>query len=166
MCPSAGFYDRRRTFPGEFLLPEELEDRNVIAVAHLLRMNPAFHVIGDATVLGRRGGQAPLPGRPLCPPAVFLDGMPMEYDPETGLRDDGLPTPFTIVKPDPLSAVEIYSGALVPAQFYNHGACGAVVMWTIQGELAPGEPEPTRSGIRRFAMALATAAGLHIMFGG
>ncbi|MEX2531912.1 MAG: TonB-dependent receptor [Gemmatimonadota bacterium] len=145
-----GFYHRERYFHGEFMLRSEIEDRNPIVIPDLLRMNPAFRVVGTAepVVLGRGG----------CPPAVFLDGMRLEYT----IGDPTMPNPFNMVQPDQLAAMEVYAGAMTPAQFYTRGACGAVVMWTHQGDIGPGGAGQGR-GLRPLVWIVAIATGLHLI---
>ena len=145
-----GFYHRERYFAGEFILREDIEDRNPIVIPDLLRMNPAFRVVGTTqpVVLGRGG----------CPPAVFLDGMRLEYV----VGDETMPNPFTMVQPEQLAAMEVYAGAMTPAQFYTRGACGAVVMWTHQGDLGPGGAGRGR-GLRPLVWVAAIATGLHLI---
>lgn len=165
---TVGFFDRERYFDGDFFLREDIEDRNPLSVPDLVRGLPAFLVTGTTNpiIVGRDGPA--YPGRGPCPPAVFLDGMPIEYDPYAGrMADDNemdqLQNPFDLVNPDQLAAMEVYSSTSAPAQFYTRGACGAIVMWTLQGNLTPGEAAPTRSPMRRFLIAGAIVAGIHLI---
>jgi hypothetical protein len=145
-----GFYHRERYFAGEFLLREDIQDRNPLVVQDLVRMMPAFRVVGTANpvVLGRGG----------CPPAIFLDGIPLEYAP----GDESMPNPFNMVQPDQLAAMEVYPGSMTPAQFYSRGACGTIVMWTHQGDIGPEGGGRGRK-LSSLAWLLGIVAGLHII---
>jgi hypothetical protein len=128
-----GFYQRQRYFQGEFFLREHIEDRNPVVVQDLLRMVPGFHFRMDLrggsvtpVVFGGRGCPPEVPGCGGCHPAIFLNGMRMEYAP----GDPSIPDPFEMVPPDQLEAMEVYRGQMTPAQFNTGGACGAIAMWT------------------------------------
>lgn len=151
-----GFYDRQRAFRGEFFLREDIEDQNAVTVPELIRMNPAFHVTGTTPetvrIVSLRGGLNLLPGQDPCPPAVFLDGMLLEFD------------PWTIARPENLAAMEVYSGLMTPAQFYTRGGCGAIVMWTSQENERLGEVEEGgRDRHYLFATIAGVLATLHVL---
>lgn len=153
-----GFYQRQRYFTGEFFLREDIEDRNPIAVQDLIRMVPGFRVMGgvNPVVFGSRGCPPEICGG--CAPAVFLNGMRMEYAP----GDPTVPDPFQIVHPEQLEAMEIYSGQMTPVQFYTRGACGAIAMWTRTGDAQYDEEGP-RGRLRPALLAASLLVGLRLL---
>jgi hypothetical protein len=152
-----GFYLRQRSFHGDFFLREHIEDRNPIVVQDLLTMVPGFrldrarrHGTISPAVYGGRGG---------CLPAVFLNGMEMEYDP----GDPSMPDPFDMVQPEQLAAMEVYRGQMTPAQFYTRGACGAIVMWTRLGPDRYDDEVGPRDRRRPAALAGFLLVGLRLI---
>jgi hypothetical protein len=150
---TVGFYDRQQRWDGGFFLREDIEDRNPATVPELIRGNSTFQVRGRAPdnleIVSQRGGLGLIPGgQAACLPAIYVDGRLMADQ------------PWDLITPDRLVAMEVYSTSLTPAQFYSHGGCGSIVMWTMQGELASAEARPTRSAFRRFVVAGAISASL------
>ena len=152
-----GFFDREQNFDGHFFLREDIEDRNPVTVPDMIRGIPAFQVRDRAPdypeIVSQRGGLGLMPGGPPpCPPAFFLDGRRMEGP------------PWDLITPDQLGGMEVYSGMMTPAQFFTENACGAIVMWTIQGDLSPADSRRvTRSALRRVLVAAAISASLFAM---
>ena len=78
-----------------------------------------------------------------CPPLYWLDGQPLlgvPFDPE-------------VLPPNTIEAIEVYSSApTVPAQFrgpLGMEGCGAIVIWTRQGERAVRRPKISADSIQR-----------------
>jgi hypothetical protein len=123
------FEDRRKLGFGHFITAEEIEKRNEVYVADVIRREPsvgidehwpfaqvAVNMRGDASIIA-------IPGP--CPFQLFLDGVPMP--PGTNLMN--LPPPRD------LAGIEIYSGpATIPLQYkYGTASCGVILFWTKSG---------------------------------
>lgn len=107
----------RRQF-GQFLTRDDIERRNAVTVADLLRTVPGLEVLpsprGFGSIVRTTEG---------CTPMVYVDGVRYPLYGET--IDD-------IVNPTALEGIEVYAHAAeVPAEFQTPGAsCGAIVLWT------------------------------------
>jgi hypothetical protein len=116
-----GFLDRKRTSAGGYFIgPEQLAKRNATKFTDVLRTTPGLRVQesnGQAMITSTRSAQG---GGCVT---VYVDGAPwQQIDP--GDLD-------TFVQPNEIAAVEVYSGASIPAQFTTPGqSCSAVVVWT------------------------------------
>jgi hypothetical protein len=116
-----GFLDRKRTSAGGyFMSPEQLEKRNAMKFSDILRTTPGIRVTesnGQAMIASTRATTANG-----CV-TVFVDGSPWQQL-QPGDMD-------SFVQPNEVAAIEVYSGASVPAQFATAGQnCAAVVVWT------------------------------------
>lgn len=109
-----GFHERKDRGFGRFLSREDIEDRAPFRVSDLFRTMAGVDVQPSP---GGHGGRLLMRG---CEPAVYIDGVRTQE----GARfiDEYLST-------GELEAVEVYNVSETPAQF-QHGACGAVVLWT------------------------------------
>jgi len=136
----AGFYERRRSAIGHFLVRANLDQHPSE------RMTDAFYGISGVHVVCQRqampaGCDVQAPGattmfvQGVCKPSVVLDGVLLrsggvvKTDPRVGPVDqtvDQLLNPFNI------EAVEIYSSpAGVPVQFRGYlSPCGAILAWS------------------------------------
>lgn len=112
-----GFESRRRTLGGTFFSREEIESRVLLEFTDLLRMVPGARVVPVYPY----GHSVRFRGR--CVPEVWVDGTRVM---STSDLD-------SFLRPEDLEAVEVYSGAQLPAQF-GPSACGAIVVWTRTGE--------------------------------
>jgi hypothetical protein len=116
-----GFLDRKRTSAGGyFITQEDLDRRKPTKFSDVLRTTPGLRVTesnGQAMISSTRSAQG---GGCVT---VYVDGAPwQQLDP--GDLD-------TFVQPNEVAAVEVYSGASIPAQFVTPGqSCSAVVVWT------------------------------------
>jgi len=116
-----GFLDRKRTSAGGyFITQEDLDRRKPIKFSDVLRTTPGLRVTesnGQAMISSTRSAQ----GNGCV--TVYVDGAPwQQLDP--GDLD-------TFVQPNEVAAVEVYSGASIPAQFVTPSQnCSAVVVWT------------------------------------
>jgi hypothetical protein len=113
--------NRRRGF-GYFIDEDEIERRNPVYVADLLRMTPGVTVFP-----GGFGGAVRMRAssfeRAYCTPAVFLNGMLL-----SGIEDFGLDA---AVSPEEIRAMEVYSRtAGMPIQYQTMNGCGSIVIWT------------------------------------
>jgi hypothetical protein len=117
-----GFSDRKRSAAGGYFMdPDQLEKRRATMFTDLLRTVPGIRVSsagnGQATISSTRsatGGGCV---------TVWVDGAQWQSM-EPGDLD-------SFVRPDEVSAVEVYNGISVPPQFVTVGqSCAAVVVWT------------------------------------
>jgi hypothetical protein len=85
-----------------------------------------------------------------CLPGIFVDGVRIEQSPEVPVDD--------FFRADHLEGIEVYSSAArVPIEFQQGGrvACGAVLLWTRQGQPGGG-----RSGWWRWVAGLGAFGGI------
>lgn len=106
---------------GHFITRETLERRPQSRLSDLMRELPGILIFqsGPRAYAEVRGQN--------CSPAVYLDGMPFQLDPDVGLNQL-----FT----QDLEAVEVYRDNEVPGEFLQVGfkrPCLAIVMWTRRG---------------------------------
>jgi carboxypeptidase family protein/TonB-dependent receptor-like protein len=126
-----GFYERKERGAGHFLTRDDIEKRNPAMLTDMFRQLPGVRVeatssTGFQHVIRFRGnGKA-------CAPLAWLDGSPLsagEFD-------------LDALSPRSIEAMEIYPGpASVPLQYQSSRsiatACGAIVIWSREGELKP-----------------------------
>ncbi|MEO8334956.1 MAG: carboxypeptidase regulatory-like domain-containing protein [bacterium] len=117
-----GFTDRKRSAAGGYFMdPDMLEKRRATMFTDLLRTVPGIRVSssgnGQASISSTRsatGGGCV---------TVWVDGAQWQSM-EAGDLD-------SFVRPEEVSAVEVYNGISVPPQFVTVGqSCSAVVVWT------------------------------------
>jgi hypothetical protein len=118
----AGFERRRRTLGGTFMDRQEIEGRGALVFTDLLRMVPGARVVpvsyyGHGVLF--RGG---------CAPSIVIDGL--RLSPTRDLD--------ALLRPMDVEALEIYTGAFLPAEF-GPTPCGAIVVWTRRGEPTIGK---------------------------
>ena len=116
-----GFLDRKRNSAGGYFLgPEQLDKRNALKFSDILRATPGIRVSesnGQATITSSRSTQ----GNGCV--TMFVDGSQWQQIAPGDLD--------SFVQPNEVAAIEVYSGAAVPAQFATPGqSCAAVVVWT------------------------------------
>lgn len=132
-----GFYERRSQGFGHFFTRAQIERVNPSHLTDLFRRIPGMQLASTDVIqhaVRMRGARD-------CPPLLWLDGAPAaaaEYDLDT-------------IDPLSVEAMEVYSGpSEVPMQFQppmDVQACGAIVIWTRQGEpnhayaKAPADPD-------------------------
>jgi hypothetical protein len=127
----AGFYHRKNVGSGHFFTAADIDKRNPSRMSDMFQMLPSVRIvqtrgiIRNAIRFNRAGG---------CAPLTFLDGAPLtagEFD------IDGL-SPFSI------AAFEVYTGSIVPPQFHVAAMryCGAIVIWSKEGERRARRPAP------------------------
>jgi hypothetical protein len=108
------FERRLKSGFGHFLTPGDIAKRNAVQASELFRMIPGVRVAptrrGFGNTILLRG----------CAPTVYLNGMRMD-DRAAGEIDD-------LVTPSELTAIEVYTVASRPVEFYGNN-CGSVVIW-------------------------------------
>jgi hypothetical protein len=110
----AEFERRLKAGWGHILTPAQVADRHALNVSDLFRTMPGVRVSpsrGFGNVVLLRGG---------CLPTVYLNGMRM--------ADDAATTIDELASPDEITAVEVYTPAGRPAEFWGN-SCGTVVLW-------------------------------------
>ena len=129
-----GFYERKDRGMGRFMSRDDIERRNPFRVTDLFRT-----MAGIRVQPGQSGQQNRILLSRGCEPAVFIDGRRTSQ----GARfiDD-------LISTGDLEALEVYSPSQVPPQF-QHGTCGAVVLWT----RPPGTDEGNPFSWRRVLIA-------------
>jgi hypothetical protein len=119
-----GFFDRQKSSAGHFITPDEVKQAQPRVVTDLMFLVPGWQVqtnsSGLTVLLPPRSAYAE--GASACV-NVFLDGAlltrlaPGEFDSAIAARD--------------VVAMEVYSGASVPAEFAKAGQnCVTIVVWT------------------------------------
>ncbi len=142
-----GFYDRMQrvqkgAIVGEFITPEELDQRKPMQISHVLQGRRYVHVQRE----GMRG-RATVGGRGQCPMTILLDGHRMNnvLAPNQGRNEgrrmgggfqggDLTMSIDELVEGGSVAAVEIYpSTANAPAELIpltGGGSCGIIALWT------------------------------------
>lgn len=132
----AGFYQRRDVGAGHFFTAEDIEKRNPSNMSDMFRMipgvtihpNPYGMIKYQLRFRGARGG---------CAPLTWLDGSPLasgEFDIDN-------------LSPRSIEAFEVYTGSIVPPRFsvapgIGPRTCGAIVIWSKEGQRRPKRPTP------------------------
>lgn len=99
---------------GHILTPADIAKRNAIQASDLFRTIPGVRV---APTRNGFGNTVLVHG---CKPTVYYNGMRMD--------DDAASDIDMLVQPSELTAVEVYSSAGRPIEFYGN-SCGSVVLW-------------------------------------
>jgi hypothetical protein len=135
----AGFYQRRDVGTGHFFTAEDIEKRNPSQMSDMFRMipgvtiqpNPFGMIRQQLRFRGARGG---------CAPLTWLDGSPLasgEFDIDN-------------LSPRSIEAFEVYTGTIVPPRFtvspgIGPRTCGAIVIWSKEGQRRARKPTPSAS---------------------
>lgn len=125
---------RERTGFGHFIYGDDL-DFTASRPTELLRTIPGVILrrgAGPGQIVTMRGG---------CVPAVFIDGMQINY----GDRGESLDTYLDVHN---LEGIEVYKGMHSPGRFFDPAGCGLVLAWTKRGE---GDPDRPFSWLRLLA---------------
>lgn len=127
--PLAGYFqradERLRAGSGLILSRDEIQERQALDVADLLRDMPRVRVVE------RGGGRLPaivfVGGGRECTPKVFLDGIHQNRGGAAG----SAAVVDEVVRPHDLEGVEVYRGlSETPGEYYDEGHCGAILLWT------------------------------------
>jgi hypothetical protein len=113
-----GFERRRRSIPGHFFDEADIDRFRPTRLSDLLTRLPSVRVEETPTEMGIR-----MRGEGLaCAPVVFLDGLRL---PAMDLRDLN-----SLVLPNDIGLVEVYTKELAPPEFTTLDDCGVIVVWT------------------------------------
>lgn len=147
--PSHEFHRRRlrseRSGFGHFIHGDDL-DFTGGRPTDLLRRVPGVRVnvaTGLGQVVTMRGG---------CVPAVFIDGMQINYHD----RRESLDTYVDIAS---LEGIEVYKGPHSAGRFFDRSGCGVVLAWTKRGDAESGRP----FSWTRLLVGLGLAVGLFLI---
>ncbi len=115
-----GFAWRRRIGGGHFLSPSDIARFPAVTTSDLFRTIPGVQMT-------LRDGQKYIQLRgtfePWCSPAIFVDGHNMSFMSGDDIDD--------YVIPERVAGIEVYQGAVIPAQFQmGLKGCGSIVIWT------------------------------------
>ena len=132
----AGFYQRRDVGAGHFFTSEDIEKRNPSQMSDMFRMIPGVTIMPNPFGMirqqlrfrGARGG---------CAPLTWLDGSPLsagEFDIDN-------------LSPRSIEAFEVYTGTIIPPRFavapgIGPRTCGAIVIWSKEGQRRIRRPAP------------------------
>lgn len=135
----AGFYQRRNVGSGHFFTAEDIEKRNPSQMSDMFRMIPGVTIMPNPYGMiryqlrfrGAKGG---------CAPLTWLDGSPLasgEFDIDN-------------ISPRSIEAFEVYTGTIVPPRFavapgIGPRTCGAIVIWSKEGQKRARRPTPNAS---------------------
>ena len=116
---TVGFDDRKKGGAGRFFTAVDVEKLHPQVLTDLLRHTPLLDLSTDNVhnvKIRVRGDQTP------CTPAIFVDGKQLVYWELADLN--------SLIEPDELVGMEVYSAPMTPAEFRTKNACGTIVVWT------------------------------------
>ena len=130
----AGFYQRRDVGAGHFFTREDIDRRNPSQMSDMFRMIPGVTVQPS---MGMIRNQLRFRGNRGCAPLTWLDGSPLaagEFDIDN-------------LSPRSIEAFEVYTGSIVPPRFsvapgIGPRTCGAIVIWSREGQRSVKRPAP------------------------
>jgi Carboxypeptidase regulatory-like domain len=120
---AVGFDERKHGGVGHFFTPKDVERLHPQELSDLLRHAPSIELSTDnahTVKIRMRGDQG------ACTPAIFLDGKQLVYFDLTDMN--------SLVQPEELAGMEVYSAAMTPAQFRTKLGCGTILVWTKPAE--------------------------------
>ena len=116
---AVGFEDRKKGGAGRFFTAKDVERLQPAEISDLLRHAPTLDLTTDNAhnvKIRMRGDTGP------CTPAIFLDGKQLVYWTLADLN--------SLVQPDELVGMEVYTPSMTPAEFRTKIGCGTIVVWT------------------------------------
>ena len=116
---AVGFEDRKKGGAGRFFTDKDVERLHPAEISDLLRHAPTLELTTDNAhnvKIRMRGDTGP------CTPAIFLDGKQLVYWTLADLN--------SLVQPDELVGMEVYTPSMTPAEFRTKLGCGTIVVWT------------------------------------
>jgi hypothetical protein len=120
------FEERRSHKIGHFVTADEIYKRNPVHIADMLQSVLSVKIVGDRIGVRKAFTRREIPGNPLCPFQIFIDGQIFD---ESGDLSNAPP-------PGNVAGIEIYSGpATIPLEYKRHDTmCGIILIWTKSGE--------------------------------
>jgi len=119
LTSAVGFDDRKRGGAGRFFTAADVERLHPQELTDLLLHAPTLELTRDNAhnvKIRMRGDQGS------CTPAIFLDGKQLVYWELVDLN--------SLVQPDELEGMEVYTPAMTPPEFRTKHGCGTIVVWT------------------------------------
>ena len=116
---AVGFEDRKKGGAGRFFTNKDVEQLHPAELSDLLRHAPSLDLRTDNAhnvTIRMRGDVGS------CTPAIFLDGKQLVYWTLADLN--------SLVQPDELVGMEVYTPSMTPAEFRTKVGCGTIVVWT------------------------------------
>jgi len=126
---TVGFDDRKRGGAGRFFTAADVAKLHPQELTDLLRHTPLLDLSTDNVhnvKIRVRGDQTP------CTPAIFVDGKQLVYWELADLN--------SLIQPEELVGMEVYSAAMTPAEFRTKNTCGTIVVWTHTPERLRARP--------------------------
>ena len=114
-----GFEDRKKSGSGRFFSANDVERLHPHELTDLLRHAPSVELTTDNhhnVTIRMRGDLSS------CTPAIFLDGKQ--------LVDWELSDLNSLVQPDQIGGMEVYTPAMTPAEFRTKHGCGTILVWS------------------------------------
>lgn len=114
-----GFESRRKTGSGRFFSASDIKRLNARQVTDILRHAPSVQLVSSGLsgfAVRMRGDQN------TCQPALFLDGKQLVRWELADLN--------SLLHPDEVGGMEIYTPSMTPAEFRTQDACGTILIWT------------------------------------
>jgi hypothetical protein len=114
-----GFDERKRAGTGKFFTASDVERLHPQELTDLLRHAPSVDLSTDNAhnvKLRMRGAQGS------CTPAIFVDGKQLVYWELADLN--------SLIQPDQIGGIELYTAPMTPAEFRTKTLCGTIVVWT------------------------------------
>jgi len=116
---AVGFDSRKKGGAGRFFTGKDVEQLHPAELSDLLRHAPSLELRTDNAhnvTIRMRGDVGS------CTPAIFLDGKQLVYWTLADLN--------SLVQPDELVGMEVYTPSMTPAEFRTKVGCGTIVVWT------------------------------------
>lgn len=119
LTAAVGFEERKRGGSGKFFTASDVERLHPQELTDLLRHAPSLDLSTDNShnvKIRMRGDQG------ACTPAIFLDGKQLVNWQLADLN--------SLVQPDEIGGMEIYTPSMTPAEFRTKQGCGTILVWT------------------------------------
>lgn len=116
---AVGFDSRKKGGAGRFFTAKDVEQLHPAELSDLLRHAPTLELRTDNAhnvTIRMRGDVGS------CTPAIFLDGKQLVYWTLADLN--------SLVQPEELVGMEVYTPSMTPAEFRTKVGCGTIVVWT------------------------------------
>lgn len=116
---AVGFDSRKKGGAGRFFTARDVERLHPAELSDLLRHAPSLELRTDNAhnvTIRMRGDIGS------CTPAIFLDGKQLVYWTLSDLN--------SLVQPEELVGMEVYTPSMTPAEFRAKVGCGTIVVWT------------------------------------
>ncbi|HEY7233207.1 MAG TPA: TonB-dependent receptor [Gemmatimonadaceae bacterium] len=114
-----GFDGRRRSGAGKFFTAGDIDRIHPTEVTDILRHAPSVSLATDNShhvQIRMRGDMES------CTPAIFLDGKQLINWELSDLN--------SLVRPEEIGGMEVYTPSMTPAEFRTKQGCGTILLWT------------------------------------